>query len=242
MRTAGSLQGLLSDDDEDLHHKLDKVFAIGSGDSKANEIRRAQELVGVWKEYDAAQQALTPPKTPLIMKQGLENVTATQFAQLLADTIAAQQAQTDAGRASSSARTALHVADRKADRGNKRWYAVWTKTYLPGTAEGDAARSTIPTEAGQPQPTALQIYSATPQAGRVVGLIYAEGGGAHAKTLELLYQLPGEPDFGHEQKVILDGQLVGPFPPNTLVGLRTRVSNSHAGVVWGDIVQVLIPA
>ena len=121
-------------------------------------------------------------------------------------------------------------------------YAAWLKAYPAGTPEGDVARSRIPTEAGTPEPTALPIYSATPQAGRVVAIVYANEGGAHATTLELLCQLPGEPDFGHSTPVQLGGQLVGPFPPNTLVGLRTRVSNSHAGFVLGDIVQVLIPA
>ena len=53
---------------------------------------------------------------------------------------------------------------------------------------------------------------------------------------------PPPSPYGHTTLMQLDGQLVGPFPPNTLVSLRTRVSNSHAGFVLGDIVQGLIPA
>ena len=224
MRVPGLISGTLEAEDK-LHEDLDKIFAITPGNSQDADLRRARLVAKLWANFNTQQAALTPPKPALTVRQGTVDVTAAQFTLLYA-----------------AARAALRAMDLKVDRDNKRWYAAWLKAYPAGTPEGDVARSRIPTEAGTPEPTALPIYSATPQAGRVVAIVYANEGGAHATTLELLCQLPGEPDFGHSTPVQLGGQLVGPFPPNTLVGLRTRVSNSHAGFVLGDIVQVLIPA
>ena len=241
VRVPGLIHGALEDDDK-LHEDLDKIFAITPELSQDSDLRRARLVGKVWLAYNAQLAALTPPKPALTVRQGAADVTATQFVQMGADALVAQDAEGQAVKDLSEARSGLRTRDRKVDRDNKRWFESWTKAFPAGTPEGDVARSTVPTEAGQPAPTPLPIFSATPQAGRVVGVIYANEGGAHASTRELLYQLPGEPDFGHSTPVIMDGQLVGPFPPNTLVGLRTRVSNNHSGYVLGDIVQVLIPA
>ena len=241
VRVPGVISGALEDHDG-LHADLDKIFAITPGASLESDLKRAKEVHSLWTAYNAQLAALTPPKPALTLRQGTADVTAAQFDQMWLDTVAAVGAERQAAKDWNEAGLALRTMDRKVDRDNKRWYASWTKAYPVGTPEGDVARSTVPTETGTPEPTALPIYSATPQAGRVVAIVYAAEGGAHATTLELLCQLPGEPDFGHSTPVILDGQLVGPFPPNTLVGLRTRVSNSHAGFVLGDIVQGLSPA
>ena len=242
IRAAGAIHGLIGDENEDMHKQLDMVFAIATGDSQKNEVSRAQLLAGVWHDFDVARQAETPSQAPLVMKQGTANVTAAQFAQLLQDAIAAQSTEATAARTLSSARTALRIADRQVNRHNKRWYAAWTKTYPVDTPEGDAARSDVPTEHGVPAPVALEIESLAVQPDKQVIVTYAEQGGDHATTLELLYQLPGEPDFGHGTKVVRRVQMAGPFAPGTLVRFCTHAANSTDDSVFSEVRQVGVPA
>ena len=241
IRVPGLVHNQLEADDE-LHGQLDDIYAIDVGQNQHDELRRARLVVGLWADFDAAQAAQTPPEPALTVKVDDAPLGQPAFAQLIADCVTSQQAVANAQRALTSAKESLHTLARRVDRDNKRWYGAWTKAYPVGTEEGDTARANVPTEDHVQAPTPLQIFSLTPHPDHTVSVVYAEGGGLHASKMKVLSQWPGEPEFGHEADVILDGQLIGPFPPNTLVGVRTRVSNSTPGAVWGDIVQVLIPA
>ena len=205
--------------------------------------RQSRQLGRIAIDFlDTARAAETPPKPALTLKQGTATVTATQFAQLLADFIAGQKSQSDAARAVSTAKTALRVANRQVDRNNKRWYVAWTKTYPAGTPEGDAARSDVPTEQGVPAPTPLEIESLVATPDKQVMVTVADWTGDHASTRELLYQLPGEPDFGNTTELTARVLMFGPFTPGTLVRFRTRVGNSKDHSVLGAIQQVVVPA
>ena len=241
IRVPGLIDNQLEADDK-LHGQMDAIYAINVGQNEHDELRRARLVVGLWADFNAAQAALTPPEPALTVQVDDAPLGQPAFAALIEACVASQQTVADAGRDLTKAKEALRTKARQVDRDNKRWYGAWLKAYPAGTEAGDTARQNVPTEDHVQPPTALLIYSLTAHPDHTVSIVYAEGGGTHATTLEVLYLLPGEPDFGHQAKVMLDGQLIGPFPPNILVGVRTRVSNSTPGVVWGDIVQVLIPA
>ena len=60
---------------------------------------------------------------------------------------------------------------------------------------------------------------------------YATGGGNHATTLLLQWQVVGvDPDFAHDTALILTGQTAGPFPAAATINFRVRASNS-AGTI-----------
>ena len=241
VRVPRAIEALL-DPEDGLHDQLDEIYAITAGKVEDADLRRARKVARLWKDFNTQQAAQTPPKPAFTPKFSGQPVTVAQFDTLLTTSLTAQDTEEAARKEVSKVKTALRVMDRKVDRDNKRWYAAWIQLYPEGTPEGDAARTNVPTEAGVPEPTPLPIFSLTAHPDHTGFVVYAEGGGLHASTMEVLYMLPGETEFGHTAKVILDGQLIGPFPPNTLVSVRTRVANSTPGVVWGDIVQVLIPA
>jgi len=86
--------------------------------------------------------------------------------------------------------------------------------------------SQVDTEEGTNPPTAKEIATVT-QSGTSVDIVYVDGGGNHATTLMLQWQVVGvDSDFGHDTPVILTGQTVGPFPAGHAVNFRVRGANS----------------
>ena len=56
---------------------------------------------------------------------------------------------------------------------------------------------------------------------------YVAGGGRHATSLVLVFQVVGiDPDFGHPTPVVLTGQTIGPFTSGTTINVKTRAANS----------------
>jgi hypothetical protein len=245
-RVAPTIDGLITDDN-DLHGQLDLVYAAGHSKAQSSVLRRARLVAGLWADYNTQLAAETPARPPLEMKYAVpggiepaEDVLQADFVALIASALAAQQAEANAQRDLSDARSELRAADRRVDRDNKRWYLAWTKQFPEGTPEGDTARSEIPTEQGTPAPTPLQIESAVVQPGNTVLVTFGTGG-QHATTKELLYKLDSEADYGHTQPITGLNQFAGPFPAETTVTFITRVANSTAGFVMGNPVAAVIP-
>lgn len=235
------LEGLIEDTD-DLHEELDLVFAVSISRGVDATLRRARLLAGVWGKYNVLNIASPvslkwkpDPNGPEATIQQVDFVNALTSMETQLTSVA------NAERSVATAKSALRALERKVDRGNKRFYQVWTETYPAGTAEGDAARSTIPTEAGVPVAQILEISTLTPQPGGMLLVEFDVNTGQHATTRELLRQLPGDLDFGTTVPVTLPSMQIGPFPPGTLVKLRTRVANSNPGVVWSATSQILMP-
>jgi hypothetical protein len=63
---------------------------------------------------------------------------------------------------------------------------------------------------------------------------YPENGGEHATTLQLLYKLAGEEEYGHAVPVARPSQTAGPFSPGEIVTFITRGANSTDGNVLGE--------
>ena len=242
VQAPGAIETQLQADDP-LHGQLDGIYAITSGQTEEDDLKRAGGVADLWRDFNTLLADHLPPKPAFTVPVGEDDLTLAEFEQLKLDSLAALN---NAGRKKTllkKAKNTLRVLARKVDRDNKRWYQTWTRLYPAGTPEGDAARENVPVEDHKvPPPTPLPIFSLTARPDHTVDVVYAREGGYHATKKELLYLLPGELEYGHAAEVNMNGQLIGPFPPNTLVGVRTRVGNSTASGVWGDIVQVLIPA
>jgi len=239
VRLPGLLDGLL-DDDDPLKEQLDAIFAVDPATSENSALRRARQIVPLWTDVNTARAAMVPPKPALTIDYQGTTIAVADFSALIDAALAIQKSEAEKSRDVTNAKTALRTADRKLDRANKRWYQAWLKAYPPGTPEGDAALSQIPTEKGQPQAQVLPITSATPNANHTVTVNLDPTGGAHATTRELQYQLPGEPEFGHSTPITSNSLTVGPFTVGITVNLRTRVSNSNPGFVTSPVVSVVI--
>ena len=116
------------------------------------------------------------------------------------------------------------------------WYEAATTLFKEGTAIGDLLRSTIPTSPQSPEPTALEIASATPGAGGSVTVGYVPGGGAHATSGFLQWRIVGvDADFAHDVPTIPAGQtVVTGGTAGQVVEFRTFLANS-AGTVLSAV-------
>lgn len=140
--------------DSPLHGDLALVYAIDSMKREDQVLARGQLLVGLWTDFEQTQTAGQPLSFKL---SATETVTRSHFQALLDRCLAAQQALADQRNRLSQAKAALRSVEGQVDRMNKRWYAAWTKTFPPGTPEGDAARSLVPTEPSTKRPRPVEI-------------------------------------------------------------------------------------
>ena len=239
VRLPGILDGTLEDDDE-LKDQLDAIYAIEPNISEAHVLRRCRLLMPFWEDVDEARANASPPLAVMTIKYQGEELNQGAFASAVALSIAQQKDEAEKQRLVTNAKSALRTADRKTDRGNKRWYKSWMNTYPIGTDEGDAAQEQIETEQGVAAPTALEILEVSAVADHSAHLDLDPAGGNHATTKELQYKLPGETEFGHTTPITGNTMNAGPFTVGATVTFRTRVSNSHPGSVTSEPKSVVI--
>ena len=128
------------------------------------------------------------------------------------------------------AREALRAHDRLTDGLNKRWYRT-VKSGTELTPELSAALEGIPTEPGTSAPEPIEIATVTQggEAGLQVLVAYVAGGGDHATTKQIQWQVVGtDADFIHTAPLDASGNALGPFTTGQVVKVRTLVSNSAA--------------
>lgn len=208
------------EDDDLLHGDLDDVFAI-SPESQAGVQERARRVVSLWNRVNTVRAAMTPALPALTL--GTNTVAGLQTR--LTNHPALLQTVENERSELNQKKSALNATARRVDRNNKRWYAAWSKNFAVGSPENDAL-SQIDTGPTTPAPSAQEIATLA-ASGNNVAVTYLAGGGAHATTIVLLWQIVGtDPDFGHATPVVPTGQTVGPFPPGTVVNFKTRASNS----------------
>lgn len=238
-RVPGLIDGLLEDDDP-LKEQLDAIYGIDADASENAGLRRGRLLLPLWTDVNTARAAVVPPKAGLTLDYQGTPVAIADFSATIDAALAAQKTETEKQRDVTNAKSALRAADRKLDRGNKRWYQAWLLAYPVGTPEGNAAQSQIITGGGTAQAEALAILSATALPDHTVLLQLDPNGGQRATVKELQYQLPGEPDFGHSTPITGNTMIVGPFTAGITVSFRTRVSNSNPGFVTSAVVSVVV--
>ena len=221
-------------EEEDLlQNDLADIFGI-IPNSQANVQERARRVISFWNRVNALRAAMTPALPPLLL--GTVGVADLQT-RLTTHPVLLQTLENEKSELNQK-KGLLTTTARRIDRNNKRWYAAWSKNFAEGSPEHNAL-SQITTESGTSEPTPLEIDTLTAD-GDNVDVGYVEGGGDHATTLEVLWQVVGvDPVFGHVTPVNLAGQTVGPFPPGAEVRFKTRVSNS-AGEAESEVKSITL--
>ena len=230
------------DGQEDLQAQLAKVFEVLPRPQPDQALHRARLVGELWSDFNADQQAQSPPQAPLVVREGETDLGQAEFGELYDDCLAAQKAVGQAAKEVTKAKAALGALVRQVDRDNKRWYRAWTRLFPAGTVEGDAARSNVPTEGRNRLPEPLEFGALTARPDGKVAVTYAEEGGRYAKSLELQWKLDGEAEFAHAAPLERAGQVVGPFAAGMKVALRTRVGTARRKKVFSQAQEVQIPA
>lgn len=222
------------EDDDPLQKEVLDVLAVDLG-SFAKELKRARRLISLWTRVNAARAALPTP-LPEIDRSG---TTVADLQTAVDDHPGLLQTIEDERANLSQVKSALEATEKLVDDGNKDWYEAWKNYYEEGTPEYDAL-SQIETEGGATVPTALEIESLV-QNGLSVEVSYVAGGGQHATTLTLLWQVEGvDPGFDNSTMVILAGQTIGPFEMDQTINVKTRAANS-AGSTDSAVQSTALP-
>ena len=208
------------DDADPLNNDLDDIFNVDP-DTQHGVMERSRRLISLWNRVNIQRAAMTPALPALTL--GTTTVANLQTALNnhpgLLQTVENERSEL------SQKKSQLQSTSRRTDRDNKRWYAAWANNFADGSPEHNAL-SQVDTEEGTNPPTALEINTVV-QSVLSVNVTYVAGGGRHATSLVLLYQVVGvDPDFGHATAVVLTGQTVGPFPPGATIHFKTRGTNS----------------
>lgn len=222
------IEGQLSGD-EALMRDLRDVYKVKqTGQNKI--LERARRLHPVWVRANTALAAMTPAQPPIVRDiQGTPH-TAALYLGLLNGFTALTKDQSDAEGLYDGALDALDAHDEECDSLIKRWYKVAKALFEPGTA-AYAALETIPTEPTTPAPDPIEINTVTQggEGGLQVLVNYAAGGGDHATTRLIKWQVEGvDPGFDHSAPLDPSGNTLGPFTVGDVVKIMTEVSNSVA--------------
>ncbi len=185
-------------------------------------------LYPVWVRANTAMAALTPTQPAIVRAiQGVAH-TAVMLKALIDGYTDLIKELEDKQELLDKSREALRAHDKTADRLNKRWYKL-VKQGMELTPELESALEGIPTEPGTPPPEPIEIATVTQggQDGLQALLAYDIGGGAHATLKELEFTVSGDAEqFTHKVPLDASGNALGPYPPNTVLTIRTSVSNS----------------
>lgn len=220
-------------DDDLLQNEVKDVLAVALG-SFAKELKRARRLKSLWTRVNAKRAAQTPPLAA-IDRSG--KTVADLDAAIAAHPLRLQDVEDKLSEWNQS-KSALEATAKIVDDGNKDWYEAWKNYYDEGTPEYDAL-SQISSEGGTSPPTALEIDGLS-ENGDSVDVTYVEGGGAHATTLTLLWQVDGvDPGFDNSAAVVPSGQTVGPFSPATTINFKTQATNSQ-GTAESSVQQIVM--
>ena len=220
------IEGQLSDD-EALMRDLRDVYKVRQ--TANNKIlERARRLHPVWVRANTALAALTPPQPAITRNiQGTPH-TAAMYLALMNGFTAQTQAMSDTQGDYRDAQDALDDHEEECDALIKRWYKVAKATFEEGSNAADALTS-IPTESGTPAPDPIEINTVTQggEGGLQVLVSYVAGGGAHATTRLIKWQIEGvDPGFDHSAPLDASGNALGPFAVGEVVKMMTEVSNS----------------
>jgi len=199
-----------------------------SGNSREKIQTEAQAWESVWEKFDAAWNP-SVPNTILAFRQLITDSDTQEDLYKKARTVWRKDAEE------------LQVQGNALWENCVAWYEAATILFKENTAIGQMIRGTIPTSPTTPEPTALEIATATAQAGGNVATTYVAGGGQHATTLFLQWQVVGvDADFGHDTTVVPAGQTVATGGAvGAVVNVRTRCTNS-AGTTFSTVKTVTL--
>lgn len=189
---------------------------------------RLRALLPVWERANTALAALVPPGAPITRAiQGVPQTVV--LAKALLDGYTAMiKTVKDKEELLDTARGTLRTQDRQTAVLIQAWYQAVKASYDPGDAVYEALAG-IPVPGDTPLPEAIDIETLTQggEEGLQVLVAYEAGGGAHATTKVVEYQVEGvDADFGHAMPLDASGNALGPFTVDLVVKVRTKGSNS----------------
>ena len=220
------IEGQLSDN-ELLLRDLKEVYKITQR-SASTTLERARALYPVWVRANTALAALPQTQPPIKRVVQGEEYTALMFKALLDGYTLQVQTTSDKEGLLAMTKQQLAAVDEKTDKLNKDWYKVMKAAYDPGSPEYEAL-SSIPTETGTPAPVTIEIDTVLQGGadGLRVEVTYEPGGGAHATTKLVRWQVVGvDADFTNSAPLEAAGNEFGPFTVGQVVKVMTEVTNS----------------
>ena len=215
------------DENAGIMKDVDDLYATNPR-TEGTILKRLRELLPVWERANAALAALTPAQPPITRAIGGTVYTAAAAKALLDGYTNLVKDLKDTEEALDTARAALRAHDRAADQLNKRWYKVAKATADPGSDLMEAL-SGITTEPGTPAPESIEINTIIQggEGGLQVLTTYLPGGGAHATTKLIKWQIVGvDPGFDHSAPLDPSGNALGPFTVGQTLKIITETSNS----------------
>ena len=222
------------EDSDPLNNDLDDIFGVNP-DSQHGSMERSRRIISLWHRVNAKRAAMTPALPALL----LGSTSVADLTTAVANHPGLMQIVENERSELSQTKSQLQTTARRVDRNNKRWYGAWGTNFAVGSPEHLAMLSQITTETGTIAPSAQEILLLT-QTGLSVHVSYVSGGGNHATSLLLQWQVEGtDPDFAHDTAVILTGQTVGPFPAAATLHFRVRAANS-AGVTDSAVQDITL--
>lgn len=225
VKVTALIEAQLSDDDS-IMKDIDDVQAV-SPRSEASILKRARMLYPVWVRANTALAALTPAQPPVTRAIAGTVYTAVLLKGLLDDFTDVIKDLRDKESVLNMKRAAVRSHDRATDQLIKRWYKAAKALAEPGSDLADALEN-VPTEEGTPAPETIEINTVTQggEDGLQVLVAYVPGGGDHATTKLVKWQVNAEVDYPHEAPLDASGNALGPFVVGDVVKIITEVSNS----------------
>lgn len=215
------------DENEGIMRDVDDLYATNPR-TESTILKRLRELLPVWERANAALAALTPAQPPITRVVGGVAYTAVTAKALLDGYTTVVNTTSTKAEALDVKRTALRTHDRAVDQLNKRWYKIAKAQSDPGSDLYEALNG-ITTEPGTPAPDTIEINTVTQggEDGLQVLVAYVPGGGAHATTKLIKWQVVGvDADFTNSAPLDASGNALGPFVKDQVVKVITEVSNS----------------
>jgi hypothetical protein len=213
-------------ENESIMGDVSEVQAI-SPRSEPTILKRARMLYPVWVRADTALAALTPAQPPIKrVIAGTEYTALLLKGQLDGFTDLVKEMR-DKESILNGKRADLRSHDRAVDQLIKRWYKNVKALADPDSALEMALRL-VPTEQGTPAPDTIEIATITQggEDGLEVLVAYVPGGGDHATTKLVKWQVNDEEDYPHSRPLDASGNALGPFTVGQVVKVITLVSNS----------------
>jgi len=225
-KVAAIIEGQLSEN-TGLMKDLGDVFKIQMR-SESTILQRSRLLYPVWLRANALLAAMTPSVPPITRAVAGVSQTVVMFKALLDGYTDLVKAMRDDELALEAAKAELKTLDKSVDQLNKRWYQVAKAQVDPGS-DAYEALSTITTEPSTPVPEVIEIDTVLQggEEGLQVEVTYVPGGGDHATTKLLRWQVVGVDDgFTNSEPLNNAGNAIGPFTVGQVIKVMTEVSNS----------------
>lgn len=229
LQMAAIIEATLPAGDE-LEDELALVFSVVP-QSQHTILDRCRRLSSLWGEVNVRRAAATPPQPELLRGA----TTLAEFRAALAGAPGLQQAEQDEWSKWVRIRARLNRLVEELDGWLKRWLKGWRGNFVEGSDEIEALKQ-VPVEPGGKPPQVIELASVTVE-GESAEVVVEKKSGRHATRRELQWEIEGDPapppppdakDAGFTHRVPIEGlkQRIGPFPPGTVLHLRTRAGNS----------------